>query len=234
MEASSATRLSSTAAATTTVTRTVGTHITDMTTMMVDNLDFNNTGGKIDDANKSVLYHDLFYGDSSHIPIDHASLSGTLFSFICPHDRITSPWVHVFSKSNKPSSLRTQAASIAHIEQDFHKKARHHRNRHAKKKIMKQKKLLTEVILPQSFKHTLLSASDIDKEIIVVDGGDDGNPPICPPEGLTWRLLSVREGIHIHVQDKLDPFRGLTFSRVDGATFCSVASTTIIRFLFRN
>ena len=35
---------------------------------------------------------------------------------------------------------------------------------------MKQKKILTEVALPQSFKHTLLSASDIDKEIIVVDG----------------------------------------------------------------
>jgi hypothetical protein len=61
-----------------------------------------------------------------------------------------------------------------------------------------------------------LSASDIDKEIIVVDGGDDGNPPIRPPEGLTWRLLSVKEGIHIPIQDEPDPLCGLTFSRVDG------------------
>jgi hypothetical protein len=84
------------AAATTTVTGTVGTHITDMRTMTLDNTDFNNTGGKIDNANESVLYHDLFDGDSSHVPIDHASLSGTLFPFICPHDRITPPWAHVF------------------------------------------------------------------------------------------------------------------------------------------
>ncbi len=125
------------------VTRIVGTHITDMTTMTMDNSDFNNTSGKIDDANKSVLYQDLFDGHSSHVPIDHASLSSTLFPFISPHDRIAPPWVLVFSKSNKPSSLHTQAASIAHIEQVFHKKARHRRNRRAKKKMMKQKKLLT-------------------------------------------------------------------------------------------
>jgi hypothetical protein len=184
--------------------------------MTVDKSDVNNTGGKIDDANESVLYHNLFDGDSSHVPIDHASHSGTLFPLICPHDRIPPPWVHVFSKSNKPSSLRTQAASIAHIEQDFHKKARHRRNRRAKKKMRKQNKLLTEVILPQSFQHTLLSDSDVEKEVIVVDGGVDGNPPIRPPDGVTWRLLSVREGIQIHVQDELDPLRGLTFSRVDG------------------
>jgi len=184
--------------------------------MTVDKSYVNKTGGKIDDANESVLYHNLFDGDSSHVPIDHASHSGTLFPLICPHDRIPPPWVHVFSKSNKPSSLRTQAASIAHIEQDFHKKARHRRNRRAKKKMRKQNKLLTEVILPQSFQHTLLSDSDVEKEVIVVDGGVDGNPPIRPPDGVTWRLLSVREGIQIHVQDELDPLRGLTFSRVDG------------------
>jgi hypothetical protein len=62
-----------------------------------------------------------------------------------------------------------------------------------------------------------LSASDIDKEIVIVDGGDDGNLPIRPPEGVNLRSLSVREGIHLHVQDKTDPFCGLTFSRVDGA-----------------
>ena len=81
--------------------------------------------------------------------------------------------------------------------------------------MMKQKKLLTEAILPESIKPNLLSASDIDKEIIIVDGGDDGNPPIHSPEGLFWCLLSVREGIHLHVQDETDPFRSLTCSHVD-------------------
>ena len=86
-----------------------------------------------------------------------------------------------------------------------------------RKKILKQKKLLTEVILPHSIKQNLLSASDIDKEIVFVDGGDDGNPPIRPPKGVNWRSLSIREGIHLHVQDKTDQFHGVTFSRVDGA-----------------
>ena len=52
------------------------------TAMMLDKSDVNNTGGKIDDANESVLYHNLFDGDSSHVPIDHASHSGTLFPLI--------------------------------------------------------------------------------------------------------------------------------------------------------
>ncbi len=82
--------------------------------------------------------------------------------------------------------------------------------------MLNQKKLLTEVILPKSIKHTLLLASDIDMENIVVYGGDDGNPLICPQEGLIWRLLSVREGIHIHIQDKPDPFCGLMCSCVEG------------------
>ncbi len=62
-----------------------------------------------------------------------------------------------------------------------------------------------------------MSASVVDAEIVVVDGGDDGNPTICPPEGVNWRVLSVRDGIHLHVEDKHDPSCGLTFCHVDGA-----------------
>ncbi len=83
----------------------------------------------------------------------------------------------------------------------MHKKARHRCTRCAKKKFLKQKKLLTEVILPHSIKQNLLSASDIEKEIVNVAGGDDGNPPIRPPERVNRRSLSIREGIHLHVQD---------------------------------
>ena len=35
-----------------------------------------------------------------------------------------------------------------------------------------------------SYQQNLLSESDIDNEIIIVDGGDDGNPSIRPPDGL--------------------------------------------------
>jgi hypothetical protein len=41
-----------------------------------------------------------------------------------------------------------------------------------------------------------------------------GNPP---PDGIIWRCLSVSGGKELHVQDELDPSRGLTFRRLDGA-----------------
>ena len=99
----------------------------------------------------------------------------------------------------------------------MHKKARHRRNRRSKKKYLKQKKLLTEVILPESIQHILLSTSEIEKEIVIVDGGDDGNPPIQPPEGVHRRCILVRAGKYLHVHDKTDPSRGLTFTHVDNA-----------------
>ena len=77
--------------------------------------------------------------------------------------------------------------------------------------------MLTEVILPESIQHNLLSTSEIEKEIVVVDGGDDGNPPIQPPEGVHWRCILVRAGKYLHVQDETDPLRGLTFTLVDDA-----------------
>ena len=52
---------------------------------------------------------------------------------------------------------------------------------------------------------------------MVVDGGDIGNPPIHPPDGIIWRCLSVSGGKELHVQDELDPSCELTFRRLDGA-----------------
>ena len=176
----------------------------------------NNPGGRYNDAHESVHYLHHFDGYSCHGRFNHVSFIGKCLQSVCPSDRISSPWVHIFSKSTQPSSLWTQATSIVHIEQFVHKKAHHHCNRHSKKNLPKQK-MLTEVILPHSIKQNLLSASEIEKEIVIVDGGDDGHPPIHPPEGVKWHLLSVREGIHIHVLDKTDPLHGLIFSRVDGA-----------------
>ena len=67
------------------------------------------------------------------------------------------PWVHVFAMPTKFTSLRTQAASIAYIEEPLHKKAQHRRNRRAKKKQEKQHRLLTEVIVPESITPNLLT-----------------------------------------------------------------------------
>jgi len=121
-------------------------------------------------------------------------------------------------KSTRPSSIRTQAALVAYIELPVHKKkVWHRRNRRLKKKLRKQQNLLTEVIVPTAIKQNLLSESDIEKEIIVGDGGDDGNPSIRPPDGLKWCCLSVLGGNHLYVADETDPCRGLTFACVDSA-----------------
>ncbi len=77
------------------------------------------------------------------------------------------PQVHVFSKSRQPSSLRMQAASIAYIEDSFHQKALHHCNRHHRKKAMKHK-ILREVILPHSIQQNLLSASVVERKLLLL------------------------------------------------------------------
>ncbi len=94
----------------------------------------------------------------------------------------------------------------------------HRRNRHSKKRLRKHQNLLTEVIVPIAIKQNLVSELDIENEIIVVDGGDDGNPSIHTPDGLKWRCLSGLGGSHLYVADETDPCRGLTFARVDSAS----------------
>ncbi len=59
------------------------------------------------------------------------------------------------------------------------------------KKLLKKKQLLTEVIVPECIQQNILTKSQINNEIVVVDGGDDGNPPIVPPDGVIWHSLSV-------------------------------------------
>ena len=85
---------------------------------------------------------------------------------VCPPS-----WVHVFAKSNQPSSIRTQAASMAYIDQPVHKKARHRRNRRSRKKLRKHQRLLTEVVVPTSIQQNVLSESDIVDEVVVVGYG---------------------------------------------------------------
>jgi hypothetical protein len=85
------------------------------------------------------------------------------------------------------------------------------------KKLLKQKQLLTELIVLECIQQNILTKLQINNEIVVVNGGDDGNPPIVPPDGVIWHSLCIRVGNHLHVQDESNPSRGLTFPRVDGA-----------------
>jgi hypothetical protein len=107
------------------------------------------------DVNDSVHYNHFNDGDWCQ---------GRVEQSLCPPS-----WVHVFAKSTRPSSIRTQAASVAYIERPVHiKKVWHRRNRRSKKKLRKQQNLLTEVIVPPAIQQNLLSELDIDNEIIVV------------------------------------------------------------------
>ncbi len=73
----------------------------------------------------------------------------------------------------------SRGATMTAARRPGRSRPRHRRNKRSKKKLRKQQNLLTEVIVP---KQNLLSELDIDNEIVVVDGGDDGNPSIRPTD----------------------------------------------------
>jgi hypothetical protein len=79
------------------------------------------------------------------------------------------------------------------------------------KKLNKQRSLLTEATVPQSILANLISSHEIDKEMIVFDGGAIDNPPIRPPDGVVWQCIPVSEGKYAHISDEVDPHHGLTF-----------------------
>ncbi len=118
--------------------------------------------------------------ESCHGRIEQISPQRNSSHYLCP----VHSWVHVFGKLVKTSSLWTQGASVAYTEQPTTKKARHHCNRRARKKLNKQYSVLTEATIPQSVLTNLLSTHEIDNEIIVFDRGGIDNPPIKPPDGV--------------------------------------------------
>jgi hypothetical protein len=103
---------------------------------------FSDPGGRFAITNESVHYHHrsgphlLSDGYSCHGCVEQVKLNENLSKSVSVSvSSIIPPWVHVFAKSTKFTSLRTQAAAIAYIEEEpLHKKAQHRRNRHAKKK----------------------------------------------------------------------------------------------------
>ncbi len=126
------------------------------------------------------------------------------------------PWVHVFGNSIKSSSPWTQGASAAYTEQPTNKKACHcHRNCWASKKLNKQSSLLTDATIPQSILINLISTHEINKKIIVFDGGGIDNLPIRPPNGVVWRCIPTCEENCVHICDEVDPHCELMFQWVD-------------------
>jgi hypothetical protein len=84
------------------------------------------------------------------------------------------------------------------------------RSRRAKKKQRKCEKLLREVRAPSN--QFTLTCQQIKSNIIVFDGGDSNTPPIKPPDGVQWQLLSVRM---LHIPHHNEPNIGLTAPRMD-------------------
>jgi len=148
-------------------------------------------------------------GRSCHTDVKLSVELDNVTSGVVPTRQSSAPsWVHVFSKSSSPSSLRTQIAAAAHLDATS-PKVFHRRFRRAKRKRKKTKGLLEEVFLPANL--FTLSSELIDREIIVFDGGNPHTPPIKPPYGVHWQSLSVRR---LHIQDNIEPNIGLTAPRM--------------------
>ena len=177
---------------------------------------FSDPGGRFAITTESVHFPHLPGFVQSDVESCHGRIEQILPQRDSSHYRCPVPsWVHVFRKSKKTSSLRTQGDSVAYTEQPTTKKARHCLNRRTRKKLKKQNSVLTEATIPPSVLTNLLSIHEIENGIIVFDGGEIDNPPIKPPDGVDWRSIPIGVGSHVHICDEVDPNRGLTFQRVD-------------------
>ncbi len=102
-------------------------------------------------------------------------------------------WVHVSSKSKSTTSLHTQCASAANMVVKS-PKVLHRRSRRAKKKQRKCEKLLWEVRAPPN--QFTLTCQQSKSNIIVFDAGDKNTPPIKPPDGVQWILITYPFLVH--------------------------------------
>ncbi len=122
-------------------------------------------------------------------------------------------FLHGFMCSPRPwHCFRTQCASIAHSDGFISNIVRHCHNLHARKKIKKQQQILWEVVVPIS--QVKLSMNNIDKDIIVFDGGYINTPPIRPPDGMNCCSIQVHD---LYIVDEVNGDMGLTFPRINGA-----------------
>jgi hypothetical protein len=141
-------------------------------------------------------------------PADHLNLS-----LLSSHNVRTSSkaWFHVYSHRKANCSRRTQCAAVAHLPDGVSGPIYHRRLRRAKKKLQKQQRLLSEVVLPTD--QVTISDDDIKADIIVFGGGNSSCPMITPPKNVKWRRHHVSD---LYIQDNIRGDIGLTFHRIDG------------------
>jgi hypothetical protein len=101
------------------------------------------------------------------------------------HDVTTSSqaWFHVYSHKTANCSRRTQCAAVAHLPDGVPSSIRRSRIRRGKKKLHKQQRLLRQIVPSLDILNPTVSVEDIDKEILVFDGGNSDCPAITPPKG---------------------------------------------------
>jgi hypothetical protein len=142
----------------------------------------------------SVHYHRTLFGASCHGRIENQCISPVKALPQFEMDRIPM-FIHTFA-STANCSLRTQSGAVAHLMPPEHKKSHvvMHRCCHrCNKKLKKQQRLLQEIVPPHHILENLLTNDDIENDIIVLDGGDIGNPSICPPRNVSVPPLSFHQ-----------------------------------------
>ncbi len=61
-----------------------------------------------------------------------------------------------------------------------------------KEEVLEADQLLTEVLVVSvHIQKKLLTDHDVEKDILVFDGGDSDNPPITPHNVVNWRRISI-------------------------------------------
>ena len=125
---------------------------------------------------------------------------------------------HHACKSSKPSSLRTQVSSVAHLSHvaNLSAVASRHMRHQSNVKASKTSAILIPMKLPLHLHHVCWPADMIDQNTLVVDGGAPGNPPIHRPPDFSaknppWKCISVSNG-DLCVADTKNPTRGPTMS----------------------
>ena len=123
---------------------------------------------------------------------------------LTPHGSMSSP-SHL-----RNSSVRTQCAAAAEV-QAMNPRVIHRRMRRSKNKRMKQEAMLREMIVPTT--QYKFSRTEIDNDIIVIDGGTHPGPPILPPKGIKWRSISIQD---LHIEDETNGTIGLSYPKMNG------------------